>query len=270
MVLDILLPEKDGRLMFITLLSFLLPVAAATELPPVDSPDAIPAAEIGHLTKPFGGNAWVWDRYFGGAPISTHVCEYMDRARDTSDHGILNLKIAGYRIASGQKPGDPYVETFLGPARTLLNHPATRRLLELVIDQERRDAPPDVYRRLFLGSLATSAGLELLEDHYTIEASCDRSYLLLMLLRTLRERPDLIRSPEARSLCRDLEAGFAGDDPPTDEQRGQLDRFIARSEIDPRKIGYDRATRSRIEMHWRGFVPVLRIPWMREALFGER
>jgi hypothetical protein len=263
------LPEEGGP-MFFTVLALWIPVAAATELPPVDPSNAIAPDEMAQaMSLPFVGDLWVWDRYLGQHPISTHVCENIDRARDGSDRDLRSLKIAGFRVATGRKPGDPYIETLLAPARTLLRHPATKRLLELMAEHERENAPPDVFLRLRMGGLATAAALELIADRTPIEAACDRSYLLLMLLRTLRERPSLIDSGEARGLCHDLENGFAQEAVPSEEERARLDQLIRQSGVDPRAIRYDRELRSRMTLSWKGLVPDLKVQWMVDLLGGK-
>jgi hypothetical protein len=253
--------------MLILLLTLWTSVAKATELPPVDLANVVTQDELPQWSARVA-EFWLFDRYLGPAPIRTHVCENLDRARDRSDRNYASLKLAGLRVANGTKPGDPYLETLLGPAQVLLRHPATRRLLETVASAQKANASPDLVRRLYLGGLATAAALELMADRSSMEASCDRSYLLLMLLRTLRERPALIRSQRAMDLCRDLEDGFVSDEFPTDQEREALADFISRTQVSPKAIGYDREFRSRMTLSWKGASPDLRVQWMLDVLHG--
>ncbi|HUP57436.1 MAG TPA: hypothetical protein VM598_08290 [Bdellovibrionota bacterium] len=261
------------RLLLVVSLFLSVP-ARAHELPPIEIGGDLDdeAYEERTLITPAALH-WGYQRYVGQAPAQVQVCANLDRARDTTDFSVWALKVPAYRIARGRKGGDPYLESFLALVPFLLKHPAALRLIELIVEDGRRNGGvPRFESPLRLGSLATAAALELLQHRDGINALCDRVYLLLMVLRTLRERPEWIRSERARELCREIEAGFAEALPstPSAELRSRVRSLVVDSGVAPGKIGYDPELRTRMTMTWSGFAPQLKIPWMLEMLRAGR
>jgi hypothetical protein len=206
----------------------------------------------------------IFDRFLDPeVPFRIDTCKSLHSVRDESDRSRESLIREAVLLTQEKKSGDPYLETLAGPLPIILRRPEVRDLLQTV-STALRENRREVISSWDYRAKSTKAALAVWKDRNEINARLDTSYLLFMLVRSMREAPVLIDNPSARDLCEEIQNSLNSYEPigDRDDLRRRLEEIIAHSGVTHEKIGYRSEYRGGLQLVRGPKGPLLEVPWM--------